>query len=331
MGLAEIDPFTIKYVQALRGALEKLGWTEGQNVQFIYRYAAGDPALARTYAKQLVELAPDLIVGHTTPVAAALSQATHAIPVVFVSITDPVRDGFVSSMARPGGNMTGFTNYEFSMGAKWLEILKEIAPSTARVSLMLNPDTGSFYVDYLRSVETVALTHSVQATLAPVHNSDEIENAIAALGHERGCGLIVLPSAPITAQIEHVIEATARFRIPAVYPFGSHAKRGGLIAYGVELNDLFRQAASYVDRILKGERPADLPVQGQVSSFPIVIVAINYDPIERGYVKSLAQPGGNITGVFYRQLELAAKEVELLAEAFPASRARDRPFTPRHY
>jgi putative ABC transport system substrate-binding protein len=124
MGLAETDPFTIKHVQVLREALEKLGWTEGQNIQFIYRYAAGDPALARTYAKQLVELSPDLIVGHTTPVAAALSQATHATPVVFVSITDPVRDGFVSSMARPRGNMTGFTNYEFSMGAKWLEILK---------------------------------------------------------------------------------------------------------------------------------------------------------------------------------------------------------------
>src|SRR3974377_1776679 len=175
MGLAETDPFTIKYVQALRGALEKLGWTEGQNIQFIYRYAAGDPALARTYAKQLVELAPDLVVGQHTPVAAALSQATHTIPVVFVSITDPVRDGFVSSMAHPGGNMTGFTNYEFSMGAKWLEILKEMAPSTARVSLMLNPDTGSYYVDYLRSVEAVALSHSVQATLAPVHNSDELK------------------------------------------------------------------------------------------------------------------------------------------------------------
>ena len=226
-----------------------------------YRYAAGDPALARTYAKQLVELAPDLIVGHTTPVAAALSQATHAIPVVFVSITDPVRDGFVSSMARPGGNMTGFTNYEFSMGAKWLEILKEIAPSTVRVSLMLNPDTGSYYVDYLRSVEAVALSHSVQATLAPVHNSDEMQSAIATLGRESGGGLIVLPSAPITAKVQLVIELAARYRVPAVYPFGSHAKEGGLVAYGVELNDLFRQAAAYVDRILKGEKPADLPAQ----------------------------------------------------------------------
>jgi putative ABC transport system substrate-binding protein len=261
MGLAETDPFTIKYVQVLRAALEKLGWTDSQNVQFTYRYAAGDPGRARAYAKELVDIHPDLIVGHTTPVVAALSQMTRTIPVVFVSITDPVRDGFVSSMAHPGGNMTGFTNYEFSMGAKWLEILKEIAPSTARVSLMLNPDTGSYYVDYLRSVEAVALSHSVQATLAPVHNSDEIQSAIATLGRESDGGLIVLPSAPITAKIQLVIELAARNRVPAVYPFGSHAKEGGLVAYGVELNDLFRQAAAYVDRILKGEKPADLPVQ----------------------------------------------------------------------
>src|ERR1700687_4656747 len=196
MGLAETDPFTIKYMQELRGALQKLGWSDSQNIQFVYRYAAGDPGLARAYAKELVEMQPDLLVGHTTPVAAALSQTTHTIPVVFVSITDPVRDGFVSSMARPGGNMTGFTNYEFSMGAKWLELLREIAPDTARVSLMLNPDTGSYYVEYLHSIEANALAHSIQATLAPVHNSDEIDSTIAALGRESGGGLIVLPSAP---------------------------------------------------------------------------------------------------------------------------------------
>ena len=261
MGLAETDPFTIKYVQELRNALQNLGWAEGKNIQFAFRFASGDPDLARTFAKELVDTQPDLIVGHTTPVAAALWQTTRTVPVVFVSITDPVRDGFVATMARPGGNMTGFTNYEFSMGAKWLEILKEIAPSTGRVSLMLNPDTGSYYVDYLRSVEAVALTHGVQATLAPVHNSGEIENTIAALGRESGGGLIVLPSAPVTAKIQQIIELVARARVPAVYPFGSHAKQGGLIAYGVELNDLFRRAADYVDRILKGEKPAELPVQ----------------------------------------------------------------------
>ncbi len=157
--------------------------------------------------------------------------------------------------------MTGFTNYEFSMGAKWLEVLKEIAPATARVFLMLNPDTGFYYIEYLRSIEATALNQSVQATLAPVRNSDDIENTIEVLGREPGGGLIVLPSAPVTAKIQLVIDSAARARIPAVYPFGSHAKLGGLAAYGVELNDLFRRAASYVDRILKGDSPADLPVQ----------------------------------------------------------------------
>jgi putative ABC transport system substrate-binding protein len=261
MGLADTDPFTIGYVEELRGALQNLGWTDGQNIQFVYRYAAGDPELARTFAKELVEMQPDLIVGHTTPAVAALSQATRALPVVFVSITDPVAGGFVASIARPGGNMTGFTNYEYSMGAKWLEILKEIAPGTTRVSLMLNPDTGSYYVEYLQSVEIVALGRSVQATLAPVRNGEEMESTIAALGRGTGGGLIVLPSAPITNKIQLVIDLAARDRVPTVYPFGSHAKQGGLVAYGVELNDLFRRAAIYVDRILQGEKPADLPVQ----------------------------------------------------------------------
>jgi ABC-type uncharacterized transport system substrate-binding protein len=270
MGLAETDPFTIKYVQELRGALQRLGWTNSKNIQFTYRYAAGDPGLARAFANELVRMQPDLIVGHTTPVAAALSQATRALPIVFVSITDPVRDGFVASMARPGGNMTGFTNYEFSMGAKWLEILKEMAPDTARISLMLNPDTGSYYVEYLHSIEAIAPSRSVQARLAPVHNSEEIESTIAALGRDSGGGLIVLPSAPVTAKIQLIIESTARNRVPAIYPFGSHAKQGGLVAYGVELNELFRQAAVYVDRILKGEKPAGLPVQAP-TRFELII------------------------------------------------------------
>src|SRR6266700_3937821 len=162
MGLAETDPFTIQYVQELRGALQSLGWMDGQNIQFSYRYAGGNPELARAFAKELVEMHPDLIVAHTTPVAVALSQATRTLPVVFVSITDPVVGGLVASMARPSGNMTGFTNYEFSMGAKWFEILEEIAPATRRVALMLNPDTGS-YIGYLQSVEAIALSRSVQA------------------------------------------------------------------------------------------------------------------------------------------------------------------------
>jgi ABC-type uncharacterized transport system substrate-binding protein len=261
MGLAETDQFTHGYVRALRDGLQQLGWTDGRNIQFTYRYAGGDTAAAQEFARELVEMQPDLIVAHTTPVVAALSQTTRRVPVVFVSIADPVLNGFVASMARPGGNMTGFTNYEFTMGAKWLEFLKEIAPKTARVSLLLNPDTGSYYVEYLRSVETVALSSSVQATLAPVHNASEIETTMKALAREPGGGVIVLPSAPITAHIELVIGLAARLGTPAVYPFGSYARQGGLLSYGVELNDLFRRAADYVDRILKGEKPGNLPVQ----------------------------------------------------------------------
>jgi putative ABC transport system substrate-binding protein len=248
-------------VRELRNRLQQLGWTDGRNIQFTYRYAAGNPEQARVFARELVAMPLDLIIGHTTPVAAALQEATRTLPIVFVSITDPVTGGFVASMARPGGNMTGFTNYEFTMGAKWLEILKEIAPGTARVSLLLNPDTGSYYIEYLRAVEAVALSHSVQATLAPVHNSNEIESVVTALAREPGGSLIVLPSAPITANIQLIIALAAQYRVPAIYPFGSHAKEGGLAAYGVELDDLFRRAADYVDRILKGEKPADLPVQ----------------------------------------------------------------------
>ena len=270
MGLAETDPFTAKYVRELRLAVQNLGWTEGKSIQFAYRYASGDPELARVFARELVEMQPDLIVGHTTPVAAALHQATRTLPIVFVSITDPVAGGFVASIAHPGGNMTGFTNYEFTMGAKWLEILKEMVPSTARVSLMLNPDTGTYYVEYLRSIESVALTYSVQATLAPVHNSGEIESTIVALAREPGAGLIVLPSAPITANIELIVALAARYRLPAVYSFGSHAKQGGLAAYGVELEALFRQAAGYVDRILRGDKPGDLPVQAP-TKFELII------------------------------------------------------------
>jgi putative tryptophan/tyrosine transport system substrate-binding protein len=260
MGLAETDQFTQGYVRELRDRLHQLGWTDSK-VQFTYRYAAGDPGIARAFAKELVEMQPDLIVGHTTSVIAALFQTTRTVPVVFVSISDPVLNGFVASMARPGGNMTGFTNYEFTMGAKWLEVLREIAPKTSRISLLLNPDTGSYYVEYLRSVQTVALSSSIQATLAPVHNADEIETTIKTLAREPGGGLIVLPSAPITAHIDLVIGLASQFRTPAVYPFGSYARQGGLVSYGVELNDLFRRAAEYVDRILKGEKPADLPVQ----------------------------------------------------------------------
>jgi len=270
MGLAETDPGTMAYVQELKRSLAAFGWSEGHNLEVTYRYAGGNPELARSLAKELVALQPDLIVGHTTPVAAGLHQATRTIPVIFISTTDPVAGGFVASLARPGGNMTGFINYEYSMGAKWLEILKEIAPDTTRVSLMLNPDTGSYYVEYLRSIETVALSNAVQATLTPVRSSDEIERVLAALGKEPGGGLIVLPSAPITAHSQLIIDLAARYRLPATYAFRRYAMQGGLISYGVNLLSLFRQAAAYVNRVLKGEKPTELPVQAP-TKFELVI------------------------------------------------------------
>jgi putative ABC transport system substrate-binding protein len=236
----------------------------------VLRFAAGDPERARKFAVELVEMAPDLIVCHTTPAAAALHEATRALPIVFVSITDPVADGFVGNIARPGGNMTGFTNYDFVMGAKWLEILKEIAPGTTRVVVLLNPEVGSYYAGYLQSIEAAARAQSVVATSAVIRQPDDIDSAIAALGGQPGAGLIFPPSAPITAHQRRIIELTAQHRVPAIYPFGYFAKQGGLAAYGTDLDDLFLRAGGYVDRILRGEKPADLPVQAP-TKFELVI------------------------------------------------------------
>ena len=268
--LPENEPATISNLQQLRGALEALGWTDGENVRFTYRYGGGNPERARAFAKELLELQPDLIVAHATPAVAALQQMTNTLPILFGSILDPVASGFVASLARPGGNMTGFTNFEFAMAAKWLELLKEISPGTSRVSLMLSPDMGSYYTGFLRSIETVALSSAVQATLAPARNLDEIERIVSALGRDPGGGLIILPSAPITVHVKQIIKLAARNRLVAVYPFEHFAVQGGLVAYGVDLDDIFRRSASYVDRILKGEKPADLPVQMPVK-FKLVI------------------------------------------------------------
>jgi putative ABC transport system substrate-binding protein len=270
IGLAENDPVSIHTGQVLRQALQALGWTDGKNVELAYRYAAGDPDRARVLARELIELQPDAIVAHTTPVAAALHQATHTIPIIFVSISDPVVLGVVATFARPGGNMTGFTNYEFAMGAKWLEILTEIAPNIRRVSLMLTPETGAYYTEYLRSIEAVALSFAVQATLAPIRNPDEIEGIITALVREPGGGLIVLPSSSITAHRQQIIGLAGRYRLPVVYPFPVYAIEGGLVSYGIDLDDLFRRTASYVDRVLNGEKPSDLPVQAP-TKFQLVI------------------------------------------------------------
>jgi putative ABC transport system substrate-binding protein len=272
-GQSENNPAIRRPVEELRRALRARGWREGDNLRVIYRYAAGDPDRVQRFAAEFVRIQPDVIVAHTALVVAALHQATRTLPIVFVSIPDPVADGFVESLARPGGNMTGFTNYDFTIGAKWLEILKEMAPGTQRFAVLLNPDAKSSYSSYAgywRSVEAGARAISVAARLAPVHNRDEIETAITSLAAEPGGGLIVPLSVPVTAYAGQIIELTARHRVPAIYGLGSYARQGGLVAYGTSLADLFGRAADYVDRILKGANPAVLPVQGP-TKFELVI------------------------------------------------------------
>jgi ABC-type uncharacterized transport system substrate-binding protein len=260
-GLSETDQNMPSYLQALRQTFGRLGWVDGKDVHFEYRFAAGDPHRALVLAKELVSLRPDVVIVHTTPATAALRQATSTIPIVFVSITDPVVAGFVASFAHPGGNSTGFTNYDYSMGAKWLEILKELAPDVSTVTLMLDPETRAYYSEYLHAVGDVAASRAVHVELAMVGSAPEIKQVIAGLGRKPGNGLILLPSVSITSHSRLIIDAAVRYRVPAIYPFGEFARNGGLASYGVDLVDLFHRAADYADRILRGERPSDLPVQ----------------------------------------------------------------------
>ena len=269
-GLSETDKNIMNYLREMRATLESLGWTENRNIHLEYRFAGGDAHRALTLARELVGLRPDVLIAHTTPAAGAVRQATSDIPIVFVSVADPIASGFVASLAHPGGNATGFTNYDYSMGTKWLEILRELVPTLSNVSLMLDPETGTYYTEYLRAVEAVAAPRAVNAEMASVHNSAEMEEVIAALGRKPGSGLIILPSVSITSQSRLIIESAAQHRVPAIYPFGDYARNGGLVAYGVDLRDLFHRAAAYADRILKGERQSDLPVQGP-TQFELVI------------------------------------------------------------
>jgi len=217
-----------------------------------------------------VALAPDVIVGQATPVLRALRQATSSIPVVFVGVNDPVEQGFVSSLAHPGGNISGFSFIDFQMVGKWLEMLKEAAPGVARAALMFSPDTSPHYYVYLRSFEAEPRSIAVEVTAAPVRNTAEIEEAIAKLGREPGGGLIVAPDAFTVLHHQLLIRLAQQHRVPAVYGFRAYVALGALMSYGPDPSDLFRRSASYVDRILKGAKPADLPIQ-QPTKFELAI------------------------------------------------------------
>jgi len=268
--LMGVDPTAQSYVTAFRSALTKLGWAEGSNLRTEIRWAAGDPDKIRSFAKELVDLRPDAIVGQSTPVVAALVRETQTIPIVFVNVADPIASGFVVSLARPDGNVTGFTTDNSALGGKWVELLKEIAPQTVRAALLFNPTTAVPIKFYMPSVQAAASISGIEVNATPVNAKDEIEGVIAAQARDQGGSLIVIPDPFNVANREPIILLAARYRVPAMYYRREYAEAGGLIAYASDFAEQFPQAAAYVDRILKGAKPADLPVQAP-TKFDLVI------------------------------------------------------------
>jgi len=261
MGVAD-DAETKSWVAAFRKRLDELGWKVGSNLQIEERWTAGDPEQNRVFASELLAMKPDAIFAFSSVAVAALRQESRTVPIVFTAISDPVGSGFVESLARPGGNATGFTNFVPTMAAKWLEVLKEIAPQVQRAVLLFNPQTAPYVAQYYqRPFEAAAPSFGVQATAAVVHQTGEIEAAIADMVREPGGGLVVPPDNFSYVHRELIFALAARHRLPAVYPFRFMAREGGLISYGVDLGETFPRAAEYIDRILKGTKPADLPVQ----------------------------------------------------------------------
>jgi putative tryptophan/tyrosine transport system substrate-binding protein len=264
MGFAESDREGQTFVAAFREGLQKLGWAEGRNIRIDYRWTALDKELIQRFAKELVALQPDLILTQSTPATAELLRQTRTIPIVFALVADPIGSGFVVSFPQPGGNITGFVTMEPTVAGKWLELLKEIAPRVARVAMLFNPATAPYAEYWLNPFKAAAASFAVQAIVAPVHSTSELESVVAAQAHEPNGGLIVMPDTFTTEHRSEITSLAARYRLPAVYPYRVFAESGGLLSYGDDLTDNFRRAASYVDRILKGEKPAELPVQAPV-------------------------------------------------------------------
>ena len=259
MGLEASDPGGQSEAAALKRGLQELGWTEARNLEIKYSWSGSEPDRIQSSAKELVGRQCDVIVARGTPVVAALLRETHTIPIVFTVVVDPVGSGFVHSFAQPGGNVTGFQNYEFTMVGKWVQLLKEIAPQVRRVAFVHNPTTTP--PGFLRSLEAVTPSMSVQLVAAPVHDSAEIDAALAALAREPGGSFLLLPDIFLISYRAQIIGLAAHHGLPAVYTSGLWTKNHGLMSYGPDTPDLFYRAARYVDRILKGEKPADMPVQ----------------------------------------------------------------------
>jgi putative ABC transport system substrate-binding protein len=267
----ENDPEAKTYLDEFMKALGELGWTDGRNVRMDVRWAGGSVDRARMYAKELVDLQPDLILAESTPQTAALQRETRTIPIVFVNVSDPVGSGFIAGLAHPGGNFTGLIPYEPSLGGKWLELLTEIAPGVKRVAATFNPDTAPYVTSYyLPSFETAARLLKVEPIVALVHGDGEIESVMTALGREpRGAVVAMSDSFTFVHRAQMILQA-ARNNVPAVYWRSTFVRDGGLLSYGPDNVIIFRRSASYVDRILRGAKPADLPVQ-QPTKFELVV------------------------------------------------------------
>ncbi len=259
MDTSESDPESQVRIAAFRQAIENLG--DGSNLRIELRWSAAVPERIKTFAKELVDLRPDAILGVTTPVISALARETQTIPIVFVIVADPIGAGFAANLAHPGGNLTGFAALDTAMGGKWVGLLKEIAPRTEHVALLFNPVTASPVKFFMAAIQAAASSFAVQASAAPVQAKDEIEGVIAAQARSPGGGLIVMPDPFNRRNRDLIIALAARYRVPAIYYDHVWAELGSLIAYSDDYNEHFRQAAGYIDRILKGAKPADLPIQ----------------------------------------------------------------------
>jgi putative tryptophan/tyrosine transport system substrate-binding protein len=271
MGYPENDLEGPAFFAAFRERLEKLGWVEDRNIRFDIRWATPEDAESRQrFAEELVALQPDLILSHGTPNTATLLHQTRTIPIIFAQVSDPLGSGFVASIPRPGGNVTGFIVMEGSMAGKWLELLKEIAPRVNRVALLFNPATATFADIYLKPFKAAAASFAVEAIAAPVHDTSELEAVVAGQARALSGGLIAMPDSFLNARRAEITSLAARYRLPAVYPYRFYAEHGGLLSYGVDLLDNYRGAATYADRILKGATPNELPVQAPVK-FELVI------------------------------------------------------------
>jgi putative tryptophan/tyrosine transport system substrate-binding protein len=261
MAYVDSDIHAQRWTKAFSESLHGLGWTIGRNIEFNYRWAGPNPDRLRRDAEELVSLRPDVLLAGATPALVALQNATRSIPIVFANVADPVGQGLIASFARPGGNTTGFGAFDFSMAAKWVQAVKEIAPSVTRIGVIFNPETGPYYAAFLPFVETASRLLEVNSIPTAIHDADSIEQTLGRMAEVPNTGVVVFPSAMFSTSREIIILTVGRLRLPTVYPYSFFAQSGGLLSYGFDVADMYQRAAGYVDRVLNGTKVSDLPAQ----------------------------------------------------------------------